>query len=376
LLNNFSITPIKEIFDKFVYVIFSNVNLEKSIIHEILISISISNFIILLAGLYDFFFPTFWKKYYYIYTNEFALDLKNKEKIAIRNTNKYAIEVRINEEKYLIPADYLIFIKLKEGQYKISSKDKFLLHTKDKISNEFIYFKNFWDETNHFMGTFGHKLVAANIFSIFTILFFCSFLFFHKIYIISFFISFLSLLLTFSKSYIPIAILILILIFISRYKKLTLLIIPTIGFILISILLLKFNPNFSKSFGLRLNFYKAGIEIFQKSPIYGIGYTHISDYLENYVKIGYIDNYAHTHNIYIDNLAETGILGFLTFLIMLIYFAFKFLKKGYKEKKILSISVGWIIILIMISGFFEKNIDRAGIDLVLFSLMGIANSEK
>ncbi|MEO0218330.1 MAG: hypothetical protein ABIL72_07370, partial [candidate division WOR-3 bacterium] len=149
MLNNFSITPIKEIFDKFAYVIFSNVNLEKSIIHEILISISISNFIILLAGLYDFFFPTFWKKYYYIYTNEFALDLKNKEKIAIRNTNKYAIEVRINEEKYLIPADYLIFIKLKEGQYKISSKDKFLLHTKDKISDEFIYFKNFWDEPDH-----------------------------------------------------------------------------------------------------------------------------------------------------------------------------------------------------------------------------------
>ncbi|MEO0203083.1 MAG: O-antigen ligase family protein [candidate division WOR-3 bacterium] len=368
--------PIKEIFDKFTYVIFSNIKLEKSLINKVLISISISNFIILFLGISDFFFPLFWKKYYYVYTNSYNLNLKSRETIAIRNANNYAIELKINSDNYLIPPNYLIFIKLKNGEYNISSDNKFYLHSRGKISNEFIYFKSFWDETNHFIGTFGHKLVASGVFSMFTVLFFCAFLYFQRIYIISFLTSFISLILTFSKSYIPITIFILILIFISKYRNLKIFIITIITFALLSILLLKFNSKFSKSFDLRIKFYEAGIETFSKSPIYGVGYSHISDYLEDYVKKGNIDNYAHTHNIYIDNLAETGILGFFIFLIMLIYFAFKYLKRGYEKNKFISISVGWIIILIMISGFFEKNLDRALIDLILFSLMGLANSEK
>ncbi len=374
LVNNLSILPIKEIFDKFIYVIFSNVNLNGRTINGILISISLSNLVILSLGILDYFFPIFWDKYYYIMTNNYTLELKNKEKIAIRNTLNRAIEVNINNEKLLVPSNFLIFLKLKSGNYTIASNDSFFLHTKSKISDNILYIKNFWNETNNFMGPFGHKLVASTIFSILTVLFFCAFLYFNKLYFLAFLTSLISLILTFSKSYIPITILILLLILLAKRKNLALIVSTAVAFVILSIILLKFRPEFYNAFNLRNNFYKAGIEIFQKNPIFGVGYNHVSDYLENYVRKGFIDNYYHTHNIYTDALAETGILGLILFLITYLYFGTKFLSKGYKNNNFFLIAVGWCIVLIMLSGFFEKNVDRAGIDLLLFSLMGISNA--
>ena len=94
------------------------------------------------------------------------------------------------------------------------------------------------------------------------------------------------------------------------------------------------------------------------------------------MKLGLIDNAFHTHNIYTDALSETGIIGFIIILITYFYFAIKFLFKGYKEKNFISISAGWIIVMILITGFFEKNLDRAIIDLLIFSIMGLARAKK
>jgi hypothetical protein len=373
IYNVLSITPIKEIFDKFVYVIFSNVKLGDKIINSLLFSMLFSNLVIFLFGIYDFLFPTFWQKFYYIKTNHFELLLNKKEKILIRNTNNYPIEIYINNEKVLIPAQFLSSLKLENGYYKITSKDSFFIHTKNKISNEFIYLKNFWNEVNNFIGPFGHKLVASGFLSIITILFFCAYLYFRRIFLIGFIISFLSLVLTFSKSYIPITTFILFLIYFLKKKNFIGIFLSIFIFLIFSIFILTY---FEKTSILRLNFYKAGIEIFYKSPIFGIGYNHVSDYLENYMKLGLIDNAFHTHNIYTDALSETGIIGFIIFLITYFYFAIKFLFKGYKEKNFISISAGWIIVMILITGFFEKNLDRAIIDLLIFSIMGLARAKK
>jgi O-antigen ligase len=94
------------------------------------------------------------------------------------------------------------------------------------------------------------------------------------------------------------------------------------------------------------------------------------------MRMGLIDNAFHTHNIYTDALSETGIIGFMIFLIAYFYFAINFLFSGYKENNFLSISAGWIIVMILISGFFEKNLDRAIIDLLIFSIMGLARAKK
>jgi len=332
-----------------------------------------SSSIIFLFGIYDFLFPTFWQKFYYVRTNYFELLLNKKEKVLIRNTNNYPIEIYLNDEKILIPSEFLLSLKLKNGYYKITSKDSFFIHTKNKISNEFIYLKNFWNEGNSFIGPFGHKLVASGFLSITTILFFCAYLYFNRIFLIGFIISFLSLILTFSKSYIPITVFILFLIYFLKRRNFIGILLSSFIFLASSIFILIY---FEKTSILRLNFYKAGIEIFYKSPIFGIGYSHISDYLENYMKLGLIDNAFHTHNIYTDALSETGIIGFIIFLITYFYFAINFLFKGYKEKDFISISAGWIIASILMSGFFEKNIDRAIIDLLIFSIMGLARARK
>jgi O-antigen ligase len=345
------------------------------VINNLLFSLLFSNFIILSFGIYDFFFPTFWQKFHYVQTNHFKLLLNEKEKILIRNTNNYPIEVQINNEKFLIPSNFLLSFKLEKGSYEIASKDYFFIYQKDRISNEFIYFRNFWNERNNFIGPFGHKLVASGFFSITTILFFCASLYFRRIFLIGFIISFLSLILTFSKSYIPITIFVLVLIFFLKRRNfygIFVLFLLFLAFVFFSLNI----KGFESSLNLRLNFYKAGIEIFYKSPIFGVGYNHVSDYLENYMRMGLIDNAFHTHNIYTDALSETGIIGFMIFLITYFYFAINFLFSGYKENNFLSISAGWIIVMILISGFFEKNLDRATIDLLIFSIMGLARAKK
>lgn len=374
IFNNLSVLPIKEIFDKFVYVIFSNISINEKIIDRILFSIFFSNFIILVVGIFDRFLPMFWTKYYYVYVNEYNLKLDKKDKVVIRNIKDKPIEIFINENKILVPGNsVLTFLKLKEGNYTISSTDSFFLHTKQRISENYIFIKRFWNETNNFEGPFGHKLVASGVFSTVSVLFFCAFIFYKKIYFFAFLISFISLILTFSKSYIPIVLLILTTIFLTKYKNPRLILFPIILFFSISLFLLIFNPAFNRALELRKNFYMVGLEIFQKSPIFGIGYNHVSDYLKDYAKLGIIDNFSHTHNIYTDALAETGILGFLAFIIAYIYFAIKFLKKGYSENNFLAISGGWIVVLMLISGFFEKNLDRVIIDLFVFSILGLSN---
>lgn len=377
IFNNLSISPIKEIFDKFVYVIFSNISINQKIIDRILFSIFLSNLIILIAGIIDKIFPIFWTKYYYVYVNEYNLRLDKKDKIVIRNIKDKPIEIFINENKILVPGNSVLTpLKLKEGNYTISSTDSFFLHTKQKISENYIFIKRFWNETNNFEGPFGHKLVASGVFSIISVLFFCAFLFYKKIYFFPFLVSFISLFLTFSKSYIPIVLFILSIIFLTKYRNAKMVFLSSILIFIVVLFLIVFNPAFNHALELRKNFYMVGLEIFQKSPIFGIGYNHVSEYLKDYARLGIIDNFSHTHNIYTDALAETGILGFLMFIITYIYFAMKFLKEGYSENNFLAISGGWIVVLMLISGFFEKNLDRVMIDLFVFSILGLSNCKK
>ena len=110
---------------------------------------------------------------------------------------------------------------------------------------------------------------------------------------------------------------------------------------------------------LRKNFWKAGIEIFSKSPIYGVGDGRASVYLKDYMDRGLIDNNAHCHNIYITYLAEDGIIG----LALLLWILFYFIKKYYLEfknskddfEKAFSVSLLAIFLNILFSGLTEHN---------------------
>ncbi|MEF3279931.1 MAG: O-antigen ligase family protein [Elusimicrobiota bacterium] len=110
---------------------------------------------------------------------------------------------------------------------------------------------------------------------------------------------------------------------------------------------------------LRINFWKAGIEIFEKNPIYGTGKGTITHYLKPYFEKGLIDNTAHCHNSYITSAAETGIIGVGFFVFIIFYFLRKYLKvarefnEDFYKAFYYSLFGGWLNVAL--SGFFESN---------------------
>ena len=120
---------------------------------------------------------------------------------------------------------------------------------------------------------------------------------------------------------------------------------------------------------LRKNFWKAGIEISTKKPVYGIGAKKVGKYLKPYEEKGLIDNTAHCHNVYITYLAESGIIG----IGLLIFLMFYFLRKYfviYRNStddfiKAIAISAFACWLNVAISGFFENNFST----LVLWGIM-------
>jgi len=131
---------------------------------------------------------------------------------------------------------------------------------------------------------------------------------------------------------------------------------------------------------LRKNFWKAGLEIFLKNPIYGIGDGKVSNYLKPYMEKGLIDNTAHCHNIYITSVAETGVIGLGILLWIFIYFIKKYYNEFMKSEdnfsKAFSISLFGSFINIAISGFTEHNFATFVIWSFLSFYMGIYESYK
>jgi len=131
---------------------------------------------------------------------------------------------------------------------------------------------------------------------------------------------------------------------------------------------------------LRKNFWKAGLDIFLKNPIYGIGDGKVSNYLKPYLEKGLIDNTAHCHNIYITLAAETGVIGLGILLWILIYFIKKyyseFMKSNDNFSKAFSISLFGSFINISISGLSEHNFATFVIWGFLSFYMGIYESYK
>lgn len=112
------------------------------------------------------------------------------------------------------------------------------------------------------------------------------------------------------------------------------------------------------SASLRFNFWKAGLEIFKSSPIYGVGFYEVSNRLKPYMDKGLIDNNAHCHNSYITASAETGFIGLIIYISIFLYFMRKYLLIGYKEDnlfiKSFSYSLFSAFLNLAIAGIFES----------------------
>ena len=73
----------------------------------------------------------------------------------------------------------------------------------------------------------------------------------------------------------------------------------------------------SDSLGYRLLFWKAGFQMFKDRPIFGVGVGQFRYQFKNYASLQHIRE-PDTHNIFIEQLAETGLMGFALFAIVLL----------------------------------------------------------
>jgi len=255
----------------------------------------------------------------------------------------------------------------------------------------------FTPDMERFKGYFSHPLRFGGYISIVTLLSFNFAIFYSNKFLKFIPFLYLSVLLNGSRSYIISVILTTILISYFKSKKvfiltITLSLLSSI-FILIlfpsvkSRLINTFNKNLAltenetqSSASLRLNFWKAGLEIFSKSPIYGIGDGEISKYLKPYKEKGLIDNVAHAHNAYITAAAESGIIGLGIYLWLLIYFIRKYFKlANYSQdlfEKAFAFGLFSAFLNLAIAGIFESNFSTFIIWSFLTFLMGIFHSYK
>ena len=111
--------------------------------------------------------------------------------------------------------------------------------------------------------------------------------------------------------------------------------------------------------GTRYRIWEAGLKIFLDYPITGVGIGQFFLYVHNYGISG-IPNYSNlsTHNLYIQLLSETGIVGTLIFLSAIFVAIKTALRKVYLSKNMIN-SIDWIwlsvLVIILVGGFSKSD---------------------
>ena len=133
-----------------------------------------------------------------------------------------------------------------------------------------------------------------------------------------------------------------------------------------------------KSFEVRAAYWPVSWQMFKENPFFGIGYDEFTDTV---IKMGdavKIDNPSHAHNIYLNELAEGGVIGFLLITITMAYFVWKYFKSfGHKDDKLytgMNMALSASFLNLMIAGIFEYNFGTAVIWLFITFIMGLAES--
>ncbi len=392
-INGLKLTKLKEIFDKSGYIIFSNAPVDRKSLSIYLHSLGIVISLITAFGIADRLSKDVGRTEYIIECRgKCSFQVLSRSKVHIYNYETGNAFAYLKREGMLVDSflpnpGYPVYLKLPPGNYELEGKEPFFVHFRSK--GDFLYtgkiqvkkYDITWDRGGKFRGLFSHKLYAAAFYAIVTILFLSAFLFFERIHIIYFLSALLSLLMTTSRAYIPPAFLgILLLLYVKYRRNWKLLLSSALLLALVGLfVVLQLNIPIYRSLTLRLNFWKAGLEIASQNPLFGVGYNNISTYLLPYHMKGLIDNFAHAHNTYITAFAETGIPGLILVLITYIYFTVKFIRDGLSRNdrgKFLSLATGISFLVLMLSGLFETNFDTTVVNLTMGFLMGLSVSRR
>lgn len=148
--------------------------------------------------------------------------------------------------------------------------------------------------------------------------------------------------------------------------------------------LIKTNPEFTKvinNFGKSIYYqiYHDAFKMWQDNPITGVGLNNyekacIENKKYRSKKINYGDCSAHPHNTYIQFISETGIVGFLFFIIFIFSILFKIQKNfSFTTNKISLISFSILFWPIMSTGSLLKNWYGIEVFLVIGLLIALTN---
>jgi O-antigen ligase len=141
-----------------------------------------------------------------------------------------------------------------------------------------------------------------------------------------------------------------------------------------------FSQRISSAFSLeqnayRLNNWKISWNIFLEHPVVGVGSGMLPSHLEPFKERGLIDFTQHAHNMYIHELAENGVPGFILVIGTQVYFCIKYFKIHYGASdplmKAISLGVALSLLNLLVAGMFEHNFGAAIVAMNINFLMGV-----
>jgi O-antigen ligase len=166
----------------------------------------------------------------------------------------------------------------------------------------------------------------------------------------------------------------------SFKKMMTYSLIALVAVAVIALTLPWFSQRVADSFSVEKNIYRLNIwriswNAFLDHPVTGVGSGLLRQHLAPYVKQGLIDTDAHAHSLYLHELAEGGIPGFILVVGVHIYFLIKYFKvfSGSSEPLLKALSLGMALswVNLLVAGVFEYNFGAAIVALNINFLMGV-----
>ncbi|WP_196600953.1 O-antigen ligase family protein [Pectinatus frisingensis] len=125
----------------------------------------------------------------------------------------------------------------------------------------------------------------------------------------------------------------------------------------------------------RFLIYNSALNITKDYPILGIGTDNFKDaYQKHYISSKAKEpKLEHAHNIYLESLAENGIIGFLSFIVMLGYFMYICWKMWkYDRQNVFALLTVEIIMVVLLHGMTEYVFAHIIINNVFWLLLGVS----
>jgi O-antigen ligase len=246
-----------------------------------------------------------------------------------------------------------------------------------------IYKPLFYEDSGRISGYFGHPNQYGGCISIIFIMNICLALYQNKRFF--YYSPFLLAGLVFSGSrsyWLGVIVCFLVLLALARSFKMILkyLVIAALVIAFIMVTVPWFSQRISDSFSLeknvyRLNNWRISWNIFLQHPLVGVGSGMLPSYLEPYKEKGLIDFTQHAHNMFIHELAEGGLPGFIIVIGTQLYFCIKYFRVQNSASdpllKAISLGVALSSLNLLVAGIFEHTFGAAIIALNINFLMGV-----